>query len=102
MDREELVQGTELCDCRKAVEESSDKSARFASLSESVEVRDLSVIFKMLGDNTRLAILLCIEDEPMCVCDIASSLNLNVTTVSRQLNNLRACDLVRYDRSPTS
>ncbi|MBQ8371518.1 MAG: winged helix-turn-helix transcriptional regulator [Clostridia bacterium] len=60
---------------------------------------DLSDFFKILGDSTRMGILFAIDREPMCVCDIASTLGMTKSAVSHQLKVLRQSDLVRYKKS---
>ncbi len=59
---------------------------------------DLSDFFKLLGDSTRLRILLAIDREPLCVCDIAEALSMTKSAVSHQLKSLRQSNLVRYRR----
>ena len=63
------------------------------------EIYDLADLFKILGDSTRLSIILAVDGEPMCVCDIAELLSMTKSAVSHQLKILRQCRLVGYRRS---
>lgn len=58
----------------------------------------LANYFQNFSDNTRLRILMCLSLCDMCVSDMASILNLNQTTISHQLQILRAQNLVEYKR----
>ncbi len=59
---------------------------------------DLSALFKLFGDSTRLRILHALEQKEMCVCDIAELLGLTKSAVSHQLKDLRLANLVKYRR----
>ena len=47
---------------------------------------DLSALFKLFGDSTRLRILHALEQKEMCVCDIAELLGLTKSAVKRCMN----------------
>jgi DNA-binding transcriptional ArsR family regulator len=52
--------------------------------------------FKLLGDPTRVKILFALSQKELCVCDIATLLNMSQSAVSHQLRALRNSNLVRY------
>jgi len=58
----------------------------------------LSLIYKALGDQTRLKIVLALFDGEMCVCDLASYLCLSESAVSHQLRRLRELSLIKNRR----
>ena len=59
------------------------------------EIIDMSDFFKILGDPTRLKILLLIDNNTtMCVNDIASKLEMTNSAVSHQLALLRQARLI--------
>jgi len=58
----------------------------------------LSLIYKALGDPTRLKIVLALCDGEMCVCDLASYLCLSESAVSHQLRRLRELSLIKNRR----
>jgi len=54
--------------------------------------------FSTLSDQTRIRIVSALSISPMCVNDIANVLELNQTTVSHQLRNLRNIGVVKVKR----
>ena len=56
---------------------------------------DVSDFFKILGDSTRLRILWALDNEEMCVCDIANLLNMTKSSISHQLKTLKEARLVK-------
>jgi len=55
-------------------------------------------VFRLLGDPTRLRILLTCLDEPRNVGDIAEGIGASASLVSHHLRLLRAVRLVRAER----
>ncbi|KNF09810.1 transcriptional regulator, ArsR family [Gottschalkia purinilytica] len=66
------------------------------------EVLRLSQIFKALGDPTRLKIIHALSKRHLCVCDIASLLDMNQSAISHQLRVLRNLRLVKYRKEGKS
>ena len=58
----------------------------------------LANLYKMFADNTRLKILWALSCEDMCVCDIATLLDMTVSAVSHQLKSLRLSKLVKSNK----
>lgn len=56
----------------------------------------LAQTFKVLGDPTRTRIIFALSKEELCVCDIATLLNMSQSAISHQLRVLRNMDLVKY------
>ncbi len=56
----------------------------------------LSDVFKMMGDATRLRIILALSTGDMCVCDIAAALGMEHSAISHQLRLLRNMRLVKF------
>ena len=63
---------------------------------EEREIVDLSNMFKLFSDNTRLRIICEILNNELCVQDLCEKLNLTQSNVSHQLQLLRAYKLVKY------
>lgn len=59
---------------------------------------ELADLFKLLGDATRLRIVLTCLDAPVSVNEIADRLDLSPSLVSHHLRLLRAADIVRGAR----
>lgn len=61
-------------------------------------VTDLSDFFKIMGDSTRLQLLMVLEYGELCVSDLAYILNMSISAVSHQLKSLRNAKLVKIRR----
>lgn len=59
-------------------------------------IKQLSEIFKLFADETRLRIICSILNTELCVCDLCELLDLNQSAVSHQLQLLRGSKLVKY------
>ena len=62
------------------------------------KINDLAMFFKVFGDPTRIKILYALYLSEMCVCDIATSLELSQSAVSHQLRTLKDTRLVKFRR----
>ena len=85
-----------LCGC-ETVHEEIIEDTRAKMLDKDVYI-DLASLFKLFGDGTRLQILHALEQNEMCVCDIAELLGLTKSAVSHQLKALRLANLVKFRR----
>ena len=56
------------------------------------------MIYKILGDPTRLKIFLALRNQEMCVCDLAAFTGLTESAVSHQLRHMRNLALVKKRR----
>jgi DNA-binding transcriptional ArsR family regulator len=61
-------------------------------------VAELADLFRLLGDTTRLRIVLACLDDPISVGEIAGQLELSPSLVSHHLRLLRAARVVKADR----
>ena len=61
-------------------------------------IEQLADLFSLLGDQTRLHIVLACLDEPITVSDIAKKLNLSTSLISHHLRLLRAARVVSGER----
>lgn len=55
----------------------------------------LAEFFKILGDTTRTKILFALNQNEMCVCDIANVLGMSKSSISHQLGTLRRSGIVK-------
>lgn len=62
------------------------------------ELQRLSLVYKALGDPTRLSIVSALMGGEMCVCDLAALLNVSDSAVSHQLRRLKDLALVNSRR----
>lgn len=68
------------------------------ALPEEQELLDLSEFFKVFGDSTRIKILYVLSQSEMCVCDIATLLQMGQSAISHQLRILKQMRLVKFRR----
>jgi len=72
---------------------------RKSALKNPRTVEAVADTFRVLGDPTRLRILDALSAGELCVCDIASLVNISESAVSHQLRLLRGMRLVRPRRA---
>ena len=53
------------------------------------QLMDLAEFFKIFGDSTRIKILYVLSQAEMCVCDIATLLQMGQSAISHQLRVLK-------------
>lgn len=86
----------ERCDYLHAHEDIIDKVK--AEMPDDDLLCDLSELFKVFGDSTRIRILYVLFESEMCVCDIAQLLGMTQSAISHQLRILKANSLVSARR----
>ena len=59
---------------------------------------DLTDLFRIFGDSTRIRILYVLFEAEMCVCDIAALLGMTQSAISHQLRALKNARLVTSRR----
>ena len=81
------------CDCKpkniELVQEVKENMPAFD------EIMNLSDFFKVMGDSTRLQLLLSLQQSEMCVSDLANVLDMTKSAVSHQLKALRLSKLIK-------
>ena len=86
-----------MCDCniihKEAVANVLNK------LPSTTTFENLAKLFKLIGDPTRCRILFALDNEEMCVCDIANVLKMTKSAVSHQLRLLRQSQIVKTRKS---
>lgn len=83
-----------ICDCDVIHADVVDKVKN--SMPSEELFYDLSNFFKVLGDNTRTKIIWALDENEMCVCDLAVLLNMTKSAISHQLRTLRQTNLVKF------
>ncbi len=58
-------------------------------------IYDVSDFFKIVGDSTRLRILMSLGCGELCVSDISNVLDMSISAISHQLKALRDAKLVK-------
>lgn len=65
-------------------------------LLDDDKVIDLSELFKIFGDSTRVKIINVLLDKELCVNEIVDIINVSQSAVSHQLRILKSSKLVKY------
>ena len=74
-----------------------EKVKRVQASLETVELRDTAQLFKALADPTRLKIAYAlVQEDELCVCDVANIINSSLSTASHHLRLLRNMGLAKY------
>ena len=72
------------------------------TMPEETELYHLAELFKVFGDSTRIRILFVLFEAEVCVCDLASALNMTQSAISHQLRILKQNKLVKSRREGKS
>jgi DNA-binding transcriptional ArsR family regulator len=98
--KENLNQGLGLEDERcqvRVVHHPRVSKAKNEAIAED-ELDRLALTFRILGDPTRLKMVMALLGGEMCVCDLAAFLNVSESAVSHQLRRLKDLALVKQRR----
>ena len=85
------------CDCDVIHQDAVIRALK--NRPERGELDQLSSLFKILGDRTRIAILQTLDQNEMCVCDLANALNMTKSSISHQLATLREAHIIKSRRA---
>lgn len=82
-----------VCDCNVIHHEVVTKVKEV--MPEDYTFNNLANFFKILGDKTRTKIIFALEQNEMCVCDIANLLGMTKSAISHQLATLKKAKIVK-------
>ena len=82
-----------ICDCNIIHKDIVEKTLK--NMADEDLFNKLAEFFKILGDTTRTKILFALDQNEMCVCDIANVLNMSKSSISHQLGTLRRSGIVK-------
>ena len=82
-----------VCDCNVIHKDVVDKTRK--NMLEEDTLNKLAEFFKIVGDTTRVKILFALDQNEMCVCDIANVLEMTKSSISHQLGTLRRSGIVK-------
>ncbi|MCX6384009.1 MAG: metalloregulator ArsR/SmtB family transcription factor [Actinobacteria bacterium] len=86
----------ENCSCTIIHKDIIKKVSRL--MPEEEKLYELSELFKILGDTTRVKIIWALFESEMCVCDISALFNMTQSAISHQLRTLKQARLVKFRR----
>lgn len=76
-----------------------EKDNIISYMPQNMQLYKIADFFQNFSDITRLKILSCLSMSDLCVNDISKLLNINQTTISHQLKNLKSQNLVKCARN---
>ena len=85
-----------MCDCNIIHEEVVKDTLNKMPQPELFD--KIAEFFKIIGDPTRTKILFALDQNDMCVCDIANVLGMTKSSISHQLPTLRKSGIVKCRR----
>ncbi len=67
-------------------------------MPDADQMDEIAEMFKLLGDPTRLQLVLALSKEELCVCDLTALTNVSTSAISHQLRILRNMKLVKHQK----
>lgn len=101
MTENKKIENEEICCDAECVHEQLLKIVN-ETMPDETELYDLSELFKVFGDSTRIRILFVLFEAEVCVCDLAKVLNMTQSAISHQLRILKQNKLVKSRREGKS
>lgn len=86
-----------VCDCNVIHQDVVENTNQ--NMPEEDIFNKLAEFFKIIGDTTRVKILFALDQNEMCVCDIANVLGMSKSSISHQLGTLRRSGIVKCRKS---
>ena len=94
--REDLDLEADACEFMHVHEDIVDRVVKV--MPDEGQLMNLAEFFKIFGDSTRIKILYVLSQSEMCVCDIATLLQMGQSAISHQLRVLKQMRLVKFRR----
>lgn len=88
--------------CSAHIKHDDDVNHVLKNMPESMVLENLSELFKVLGDVTRVRILWALSMQELCVCDLTAVMGMTQSAISHQLRLLKSAKLVRSRREGRS
>ena len=79
--------------------EDEAKNKIFDSLPDEDTLADISELFKIFGDSTRIKILFCLLNNSLSVNEMVEILGIQQSAISHQLRILKENHLVKFERA---
>lgn len=81
------------CDCNVIHKEAVESV--LSKMPDEKTLKHLAELFNLIGYTTRCKILFALDQNEMCVCDLANVLDMTKSSVSHQLAILRKSGIVK-------
>lgn len=87
---------SESCGCTVFHQDTLNKVEKHLFSDQTFD--DLTILFKLLNDKTRIKILESIKDEYLCVCDLSYLTNVSKSAISHQMKLLKKHHIVEHKK----
>lgn len=84
------------CDCNAVHHHLVE--ATLAHMPDGQTIQKLSDFYKILGDPTRCKLICALQQQELCVCDLANILSMTKSSISHQLSKMRTSGVVKCRR----
>lgn len=81
------------CDCEPQDQELVEQVRK--EMPNFNDIANLADFFKVMGDNTRIQLLIALQHHELCVSDLSYLLDMTRSAISHQLKSLRLAKLVK-------
>lgn len=98
MNQRSYERNTDAAACDASIVDAGAVSRVLETLPPCRDRDRLAGVFAALADPTRVKILLALDAEPLCVCELTEIAGVTQSAVSHQLRLLRELDLVAWER----
>lgn len=85
-----------ICDCNCIHYDTVEDILQQMPPSETF--RSMADFYKILGDPTRCKIIYALNENELCVCDLANVLSMSKSSISHQLSKMRSSGVVKCRR----
>lgn len=92
----------EICACEHTEDHLTDLTELAKKAPSAQSLASLADFFKVFGDGTRIRILYLLQEQELCVCDMAAALSMSSPAVSHQLRILKINRLIKSRRQGKS
>ncbi|UNT95617.1 ArsR/SmtB family transcription factor [Allobaculum mucilyticum] len=86
---------TERCEPMYEIQDQEAVEAACRSMPETAILERLADFYKVMGDPTRLRLLIALEQKELCVSDLSSLVGMSRSAISHQLRALKSAKLVK-------
>ena len=85
------------CDCNAVNRELVEKT--LAKMPDEEILSGVAEFWKVMGDPTRCKMIFALQQNEMCVCDLANVLSMTKSSISHQLSKMKSSGVVKSRRS---
>ncbi len=85
------------CDCNAVHHDLVEKA--LSQMPQEEVFSRLADFYKIMADTTRCKLICALQQQELCVCDLANILSMSKSSISHQLSKMRTAGVVKCRRS---